>query len=310
MLIRCIDSIKAQTFNDWKAIVINDGSSDDSLELVRSICGQDKRFSIYSQENIGVAKTRDRGARLAESEYLAFIDQDDWIEPDYLDVFSRAARASKSNLILGGYKRLDSSGNRISGLNPNLDTPFYKWIITVPWGRLFKREYLVSNDICFLDNNIGEDIVFNAQVYVSTDKIEVISYSGYIWFYNDRSVSNSLQIGLRPECNFDKLLDNLFALYANNPDVYFSHAILRICIWYLLYSGKGASPDRFVEYSDHLFERLRERGISRQFHFWDSRIACEPLFNRLSISAFLAIRRFHAVRLFAFFYCDRDRATH
>ena len=306
MFLRCVNSIKAQTFTDWRAIVINDGSTDASYEFVKSYCGQDERFSIYTHENMGVAKTRDRGVRLAESEYVAFIDQDDWIEADYLANFCGAAKASRSNVILGGYKRLDASGKRISGLDPNIVTPFFKWIIMVPWARLFNREFLVSNDVRFFDNNIGEDIVFNSQIYVSTNQIEVIPYTGYIWFYNDNSVSNTLHVGLKSECNFDNLLDHLFELHSSRSDPYFNHAILRLCIWYLLYSGRGSTQTRFVEYANHLFERLREHGISRQFHFWDRRIACDPLFNRLSISAFLLIRRLHATGAFAALYCGRN----
>lgn len=86
---KALDSIVSQTFKDWECIVINDGSSDNSLEVVKNFFDEfkiyDLRFKIVDQPNSGVAVARNNGVKESKGEYLCFLDADDWWEPTFLE---------------------------------------------------------------------------------------------------------------------------------------------------------------------------------------------------------------------------------
>lgn len=85
---KAIESVMAQTYTDWECIIVNDGSSDNSLEVVKNFVDglkiEDRRLKILSQENAGVAAARNRGVKESKGEYVAFLDADDWWEPEFL----------------------------------------------------------------------------------------------------------------------------------------------------------------------------------------------------------------------------------
>ena len=86
---KALDSIISQTYQDWECIVINDGSSDNSLEVVKNFVDEfkiyDLRFKIVDQSNAGVAAARNNGVIASHGEYLCFLDADDWWEPTFLE---------------------------------------------------------------------------------------------------------------------------------------------------------------------------------------------------------------------------------
>jgi len=81
----CIDSILSQTFSDFEIIIINDGSTDESLYLIEKYAQTDPRIKIYSFSNSGVSISRQRGVTLSSGEYILFVDSDDTINPELLE---------------------------------------------------------------------------------------------------------------------------------------------------------------------------------------------------------------------------------
>ena len=76
---RCLDSILSQTFSDFELILVNDGSTDHSLEICRSYAEKDERILLIDQENRGLSAARNAGIAVAKGEYLGFVDSDDYI---------------------------------------------------------------------------------------------------------------------------------------------------------------------------------------------------------------------------------------
>ncbi len=111
-LTRCLDSIMKQTFDDFEAILINDGSKDKSEEICSKYCEKDNRFRLISQENAGPSKARNRGIDEAVSKYLAFVDTDDYIEPDMLENLFNAAEESMAELTVCGYYNEKENGSK------------------------------------------------------------------------------------------------------------------------------------------------------------------------------------------------------
>ena len=88
---RCLKSLSEQTFTDFEIICINDGSKDNSLSILQNYAKQEPRLRVFTQENAGVAATRNRLLETAQGKYIAFVDADDWVEKSYLEKLYQAA---------------------------------------------------------------------------------------------------------------------------------------------------------------------------------------------------------------------------
>jgi glycosyltransferase involved in cell wall biosynthesis len=108
---RCLDSIQQQTFGDFEAILINDGSTDNSAAICKEYSDKDERFRIIDQKNMGPSHARNRGIDEATSKYLAFVDSDDYIAPNMLEEFYTAAEASSADLTICGFYHTDGDKN-------------------------------------------------------------------------------------------------------------------------------------------------------------------------------------------------------
>lgn len=80
---RCLESICSQTYQELEIIVLNDGSTDDSLTICNQFCAKDPRVTVVDKENEGLSITRNVGMRLAQGKYLQFVDSDDHLAPDF-----------------------------------------------------------------------------------------------------------------------------------------------------------------------------------------------------------------------------------
>lgn len=96
----CIDSILAQSHTNFEIIAINDGSTDNSLDILNSY--DDSRLKIVTVKNGGVSRARNLGIDLATKEYITFVDADDKLSSDYLEVYSKTIEATDSDIIIGG----------------------------------------------------------------------------------------------------------------------------------------------------------------------------------------------------------------
>ena len=95
---KCLEGILSQTYRNIEVILIDDGSTDRSAEICQAFAQKDPRIRFISQENQGVSATRNNGIALAEGEFIAFIDSDDEVCPEYLSFFSL-----ESDLSIQGY---------------------------------------------------------------------------------------------------------------------------------------------------------------------------------------------------------------
>ena len=85
-LVRCLDSIKKQNFTEWECILVNDGSTDNSVELCNRYADEDSRFKVINKNNGGVSSARNVGLDVAVGTWIAFVDSDDFVDPDYLTI--------------------------------------------------------------------------------------------------------------------------------------------------------------------------------------------------------------------------------
>lgn len=174
---RCIDSILNQTFKDFELILINDGSSDKSIEILNAYEKIDSRIKVINNENNGVSKTRNIGIGLATGEYIQFIDSDDFIDKNMFKETVEFLEVENADVIITGlFLDIESTNgidtsiqtfeNCISrnskDIAKKLLTRLNGTYINSPVNKLYKRNIILENNILMDESiNLGEDLIFN-----------------------------------------------------------------------------------------------------------------------------------------------------
>ena len=203
---RCIDSVLKQTMiNDIEILLINDGSKDNSLNILNEYKEiYPDVIKVINQQNIGVSRTRNNGIKLSNGKYIMFIDNDDWIEEDYVEKYYNEIKRKDNDCIIGGYKRVDD--NKII-FTKNIKNEIDIYAQLAPWAKIYKRDFLIKNNIEFFQNPTGEDVYFSLLIYNSTKKLSCLDYNGYNWYYNNESVSNTKQKKVDKDLNVTLLFN-------------------------------------------------------------------------------------------------------
>lgn len=299
-LSRCIDSILNQTMKDFELILINDGSTDNSLSILKNYELKDSRIRVIDQKNVGVSKTRNKGIKLANGDYITFIDNDDTIKSDYLEKF--LSFIGDYDMVIGGYQRVDSNGNIISEFRLK-DSLWAKYTFITPWARIYKKKFLIDNNIKFLTSPIGEDVYFNLNIYNKTDSIKIVNYVGYEWLNNLDSVSNTVHKGFNDKVDIVKFLDSLYSIKGDKYQDYFDFYCYKFGIWYLLYSGKNADSKKFIQEYEKIQKWNKKNNIRMNIFPFSKKLSGERLSTRLSILCFKILDDMKLISLFSKFYC-------
>ena len=305
---KCLDSLINQTYKDYELLIVNDGSTDNSQNIINEYKNKYPEIIVLKeQENLGVAVTRNNAIEEAKGKYIMFIDNDDFVDKDYVETFVKEIEKNDYDVILGGYRRPNKEGKIVKELKlPQED--WAKFMIFAPWARIYKREYLIKNDIKFLHVNIGEDVFFNIQAMLISDKIKIIDYIGYNWFYNEQSVSNTkqkninnLQIYKLLNSCYDILLKkNILEKHYEIIEMYF----IRYIVWFLLFSTKKVKYETIkLEYTK-IFNWLKERFPNYRNNQLIGMFTPkgEILSVRLTVYIFMKMEKLHLGKLFLGIY--------
>lgn len=189
---RAIGSVVKQTLKDIEVVCINDGSTDNSLEVLNSLKEKYGFIKVLSQENQGSGKARNYGIDESEGEYIAFLDADDYyIDEDALESLYLVAREHDADMVSGNMKLVDGEGN----YSPFKDIDYYGEDAKInpeeygiPWGfykSIYKREFLKNNNIYFPDLIRGQDPVFLAEILSKLDCVYTVNTDVYAYYYID-----------------------------------------------------------------------------------------------------------------------------
>ncbi|MCF0145375.1 MAG: glycosyltransferase family 2 protein [Eubacterium sp.] len=304
MLSRCLDSICGQLTEQDELLLVNDGSTDGSAEVIARYAERyPSLIRPFYQENAGAAEARNHGIREAKCDYICFLDQDDFVDPDYVSAFRRYADTTDADILLGGYRRV-SENKTLFRVDP-VDSPWFPFTTTAAWARIYRSNLLKKHDIRFLTSPIGEDVYLNLNAYAHARSIMTVPYTGYNWYFNSGSVSNTSQRGFDPRIDLIRFLNILRGVCGEklHTEKWYGPFFVRYVIWYLLFSGRSASSEAFMREYKACFGWLAEEQIPIRFPIGDKDFSCERSSAKCSIHAFLMLHRLHLVPLFAKLYC-------
>lgn len=222
---QCIESILKQTYINFELIIINDGSTDNSLEICIEFENLDNRILLINQENKGIGFTRNLGLEKASGEYIYWVDADDWIEKDTIEILYNAINQYSANIAVCGYveeynstKKIYRNDKSIKVLNK---VDFYEKIIlednlkSYLWDKLCKKQ--VFENVTFPENRYFEDYSVLYKIAYNTEKIVLVNQAKYHYRQHNNSIcrfSNSKKeydffLAIREKIDFLSKTSNL-----------------------------------------------------------------------------------------------------
>ena len=186
-LTRCLNSIQRQKYSDFEVILVDDGSTDKSNIICREFVQEDERFKLLDQENSGPSVARNRGLNLAQGKYIAFVDSDDYLENDYLNLIKEKFEKADIGVVFIGFHKITQDGSLISKhilSDDNLD--YHSKLLELStrdmfgytWVKVFKRE-VIGSSIFREDLNLFEDEIFTCQVLNNCCQVGVVEQAIY-----------------------------------------------------------------------------------------------------------------------------------
>jgi len=198
---QCLDSVINQTYHNLEIICINDGSIDNSLNILKEYGQTDNRIKIYSQTNKGVSSARNKGIELSTGDYITFVDSDDYLD---LNVYEKTMEIIiENNADIVNYNIIEEEINGVEQriydlpykifINDSFNAMQGHGILPAVWVKIFKKKLLIDNNIIFSEDlDFGEDDLFRLEAFSVSQKIITIPNVYYHYRYRYNSLSKNV----------------------------------------------------------------------------------------------------------------------
>ena len=192
---RCVKSIQDQTYTHFELILINDGSTDNSLEICKTLASQDKRIVVMDRPNGGASAARNTGLERMQGQYIVFADSDDYVSPCYLENLYLAAKQGKYDIVQCNLKStydIDKHLDRVTLKQEDIEEVTKKQALNdrkykvCVWGKIYSSH--LFDDFRFKEGIIYED---DASYYIFIDraqKLAILNETLYYYYMSENSV--------------------------------------------------------------------------------------------------------------------------
>lgn len=200
----CIESVLIQNYTNYEVIIINDGSTDATLDICKKYEKKDKRIKVFSWENHGLVLARRKGIEMSKGEYILFLDADDMYKQDALSVIEKEI-INNPDVAIFGFEFLFESGkiqmaDKIKSkqfISSSKTELFYDFINNYQynhmWSKVIKRELILKDDFDyeqFKNIKLGEDLLQSIQIYGKAQNVIISEKSIYLYRVLDKSMSH------------------------------------------------------------------------------------------------------------------------
>lgn len=201
-------SIQAQTYSEFEVLMVDDGSADGTALICQEFAREDARFTYYYKENGGSSSARNYGLKRANGDYVAFVDSDDTLKPDYLQQLAEGCAKDDTCVVMSGIETLrgDTTFYTLSLPHKEWDgSAFQQYVLCreIPiflfqssCAKLYQREWVLENKILFDESVcVSEDSLFNIELlskFEADDRVITLPYVGYQYRWdNENSIQRS-----------------------------------------------------------------------------------------------------------------------
>lgn len=195
---RCVDSIISQSYSEWELFLIDDGSTDKSLQIIREYAKRDKRINAIHQTNQGAGAARNKGLNFVSGDYVVFVDSDDYIDKEYFTLLSRHTE----DVVFIDVNRRDYNGNivaeeRLSVLKGKSKDDILRGQMTgkILWGGVRKaarRSLISEKNIRYSSHKVGEEAIYSFSLLYYAKTFSFIDVPVYNYEVHSDSLSQVL----------------------------------------------------------------------------------------------------------------------
>lgn len=209
----CFDSMLSQYMDAFRIIAVDDGSPDNSGAICEDYAARDHRFIVIHQENAGVSVARNNGIKAVDTEWITFVDPDDWVEANYVSTLYMAQKEIQNiDIFLFDYiqefadrtvvKQLMNNNGRLNDewVHNFQIAPFnymvvngkaYEYETNTIWNKMYRSRLIKNNNLWFdSEARKGQDVIFNAECLQLTDRFYYLKSALYHYRYLQESVTN------------------------------------------------------------------------------------------------------------------------
>ena len=197
---KCLISLTSQTIKDIEIIVINDGSCDNTGNIISSFAKNDSRIKIINQNNLKQSYARNKGMEIAKGEYIGFVDSDDWIDTDYYEKLYNGAKKYDADIALASYMRIGNGKTKKrlhieeEGFYTVLQDKFDACDLAknpCPTNKIYRRKFLTNHNITWPVGHYFEDKIFVTQSVYYANGVVSVPDINYYYYRNPNSTVNN-----------------------------------------------------------------------------------------------------------------------
>ena len=277
---KCISSIKKQSYENFEAIFVDDGSTDKTKNIIEEQIKNDERMKYFHKENGGVSSSRNYGIEKATGAYICFIDSDDYVEKDYLKELYDNLISNNSDIAICNFSRVYE--DKI--VENKIKKDFYHLIrFPAAWNKLYKTSLFKDNHIEFPNKRVGEDLSVFGRLLMITDKISVVEKSLYNYIQSPTSSTHTYDDSQYDTFEMTESIEN-FAKERNLFDEF--HSKLEFINIYHIFVATAYRLSFRPDFSADTIRRLDEY-VSGKYPNWykNEGIGKYPLFYRIYFNA-------------------------
>ncbi|NFO13455.1 glycosyltransferase family 2 protein [Clostridium botulinum] len=199
---KCINSIKNQTYKNLQIIIVDDGSTDNTLNKINKVAELDNRITIISKQNNGVQSARIDGLQESRGKYILFVDGDDWLEKNAVEILYKKAKENDAQIVYYNYYYANSNGKKnvckMPKLKINKEYEFLKETLNTNLQpglclKFIKREFINDKNIVFPQNTeFGEDLATTVLIAVNKPIVDYVNEPLYYYFQRENSVTQNI----------------------------------------------------------------------------------------------------------------------
>lgn len=209
---KCLESIYNQTYSKYEVIIINDGSPDNSEQLIKKYIKNKNNFKCYKKENGGLSDARNYGLQYVTGDYIIFVDSDDFLEKDLLKNINQKLKQKKYDIVRYGLKVVDEEGNEIKDVISISDENQTKEkaikdilqneFVEPAWLYAYNTKMWKKHSFLYPKGKIHEDYGLTPIILDKVKSIGFISYNGYNYVQRENSIMNQVNYEkIKKRCN-------------------------------------------------------------------------------------------------------------
>lgn len=247
---KCLDSVCNQTYMDWEIIAVDDGSLDNSYEILQEYAAKDSRFIIETKKNEGPGLTRNRALDKATGDYIVFLDSDDYIDKNYFELLERKYNETKAEVIFIDVLQEDVKGNilrhekmsNFKDLNRK-DMIGCQMTGYMPWGGVRKaasRDLVEREHLRYSEDTVGEEAIFSFELLRNANNVVFIEKP--LYHYVNHPGSQSKNPNGTWEVTLKKMEEHLKAkgIMEEYSDALASFAFVVLVLWLLRFAKQNS----------------------------------------------------------------------